>query len=442
LLSQGTPSSAAVPAVGQFSITKGAANLQGTGSLTINSTTQPLANSMVVIGTYTYTFVTALTTTPFQVLIDTNSTQNTLINFQNAINGGPGAGTKYSGTTTINTQVVASNGGAHVVTITSIAQGTQGNITTTSSSGNLVWGSGTLTGGTDVNYINQVTVAGTSLLSSLVAFNQTESITASNVAAAINNYSATSGYTAFANSNVVIISPVVGSATINNSVVNVACVAGVCIDNCTFYVSGTGGTDTITGITANGTTITNGTVAWITSNATFAGLLVTSIITKGLYNAVSSGNQVWISPITAANSDYNSITVVATYTNSASVSGVSGSAGLVATQNTINVNFEEILGSRNTFSIGWPNSAIVNAIGGTGPYSWAWSQVSSSGVSSFTAVNATTGTGSSTTQFWISGVPNPTTKGSTATWKCVVTDSATPTPASVTVLFQLYNAYA
>jgi flagellin len=92
-----------------------AAGLLGTqSSATLALNALPTAADTVTIGSDTYTFVTSLTqATAGDVLIGTGGTaaQNlatTLTNLENAINGGPGAGTTYSNATTANTLANAS----------------------------------------------------------------------------------------------------------------------------------------------------------------------------------------------------------------------------------------------------------------------------------------------------------------------------------------------
>jgi flagellar hook protein FlgE len=117
-----------------------------TGSLTVS--TNATAGETVTIGGTTYTFVSALTSTPDQVLIDTtNGAQGTLANLADAINGNTSdAGTNYSTGTTANSSVTASASGS-TLTLTASQPGTDGNsIGTTSTWG--TFGAATLTGGT------------------------------------------------------------------------------------------------------------------------------------------------------------------------------------------------------------------------------------------------------------------------------------------------------
>lgn len=124
--------------------------LSATGilTLTLNPTN---ATTVTIHGAVSqaYTFKTVLASA-FDVLIDTNI-QNSLQNLYNAINAGPGSGTKYGAGTTANVDVTASQLPAGQMMVTANTAGTGGNATTTTTTvtgGS--WGSGTLTGGTSI----------------------------------------------------------------------------------------------------------------------------------------------------------------------------------------------------------------------------------------------------------------------------------------------------
>lgn len=122
--------------------------LPATGILTLNA--QPAANDTVTVGGTTYTFKTALTGAN-QILIDT-TLQNTLQNLFNAINLGPGSGTKYGTGTLVNANVSASQLPAGQMMATALTAGTAGNsiTSTVSLTHGGGWASGTLTGGTSI----------------------------------------------------------------------------------------------------------------------------------------------------------------------------------------------------------------------------------------------------------------------------------------------------
>jgi len=128
--------------------------LAATSILTLNA--QPAANDTVTVGTKAgpsaavYKFV-ATVAAAFDVLIDT-TLQGTLQNLFNAINAGPGAGTKYGTSTTANLDVTAIQLPAGQMEVTANTLGTAGNAVATSVS--LTHGGGwtgaTLSGGTNI----------------------------------------------------------------------------------------------------------------------------------------------------------------------------------------------------------------------------------------------------------------------------------------------------
>lgn len=96
-----------------------------------------------------YTFKTSISTA-FDVLIDTNI-QNTLQNLYNAINAGPGSGTKYGTGTTSNFDVFATQLPAGQMEVSANAAGSAGNsIATTESGITGSWTGSTLVGGLDI----------------------------------------------------------------------------------------------------------------------------------------------------------------------------------------------------------------------------------------------------------------------------------------------------
>ena len=117
---------------------------------------QPANADTVRVGTKdgttaaTYTFKTALASA-FDVLIDT-SLQQALQNLFNAINAGPGIGTKYGTGTTVNFDVTASQLPAGQMAVSADVAGTAGNavVTTASLTHGGGWTGGTLAGGTNI----------------------------------------------------------------------------------------------------------------------------------------------------------------------------------------------------------------------------------------------------------------------------------------------------
>jgi flagellar hook protein FlgE len=161
-------------------------NLNATGAPTAASGTLTLTGNAnndetVTIGGTTYTFVTALSTTPTvadQVLIGA-AASDTLNNLAAAITGGEvgteGIGTIYSTGTVANTQVTATASGT-TLTLQSLATGTGGNdITTTTDMANGSFASGTLTGGTAPgSFSTPITVYDSLGNSHVLTFNFTE----------------------------------------------------------------------------------------------------------------------------------------------------------------------------------------------------------------------------------------------------------------------------
>jgi hypothetical protein len=121
----------------------------------LTMTTQPSNSTTVTVGTKTggsaavYTFVTTLSGAAFEVLIDTTA-QNTLTNLLNAINAGPGAGTKYGTGTTSNVDVTASSLPAGQIQVTANIAGTSGNSIACSSTSTASWATSTCTGGQNI----------------------------------------------------------------------------------------------------------------------------------------------------------------------------------------------------------------------------------------------------------------------------------------------------
>jgi len=127
----------------------GTAAAEAKGVLTVTGNAN--ASETVTIGDMTYTFVTALSTSPTvpnQVLIGTTAA-DTLSNLAAAINGGSGAGTNYSSGTVANGAATAT-AGTTTLSLTAASAGSAGNsITTTTTMADGTFGAATLTGGAD-----------------------------------------------------------------------------------------------------------------------------------------------------------------------------------------------------------------------------------------------------------------------------------------------------
>jgi flagellin len=107
------------------------------------------AGNTVTVGTQTYTFVNALSTTPTanEVLVGATETAS-LANLANAINGGSGSGATYGSPTVANTAVSATATPTSIV-FTSLTRGLAGNAIATSATGTAnTFATSTLTNGT------------------------------------------------------------------------------------------------------------------------------------------------------------------------------------------------------------------------------------------------------------------------------------------------------
>ena len=121
----------------------------------LTMTVQPTNGDTVKVGTTdgstpaVYTFKTAISTA-YDVLIDTTA-QATLINLFNAINAGPGSGTKYGTGTTSNFDVFATQLPVGQIMVTANLAGTGGNAIASTATGTAAsWATTTLTGGADI----------------------------------------------------------------------------------------------------------------------------------------------------------------------------------------------------------------------------------------------------------------------------------------------------
>jgi flagellar hook protein FlgE len=127
-----------------------AASIAGTGTLTMSA--QPSAGDTVTIGGTTYTFATALTSTPDEVLIG-SSASATLANLAGAINAetgnGQAAGTTYSQGTLANTSASVTGTTASTLSLQGASDGADDDsvVTTASDATSMSFSGSTLTGG-------------------------------------------------------------------------------------------------------------------------------------------------------------------------------------------------------------------------------------------------------------------------------------------------------
>ena len=92
------------------------------------------AGDTVTVGGKTYTFVTALSTTPTANEVIASSEATGLTNLKAAVNGAAGSGTTYSSTTTANTQVSAGTLTGTTLAFSAATAGANGNFLSTASS--------------------------------------------------------------------------------------------------------------------------------------------------------------------------------------------------------------------------------------------------------------------------------------------------------------------
>ena len=127
------------------------ATLYFTGGSDTGTPPSTVAGDTVTVGSQTYTFVAALSSTPTanQVLVGVTNAAS-LANLANAINGGSGSGVTYSSNTVANTSAKAT-AATTSITFTALTPGIAGNSINTATSGSLAntFGAANLSGGTD-----------------------------------------------------------------------------------------------------------------------------------------------------------------------------------------------------------------------------------------------------------------------------------------------------
>lgn len=419
LSNTGIASTPATQAVGSFTITAGLTATQATGSVTFTNNANN--NDTVTIAGVVYTFVNTLTNSiANQIKIGANTTATSL-NFTEALMGTGTPGTNYSSATTGSTTVTAI-ASTNVTNLTAVVGGTPGNSITlaTSDSSNITLSGANLSGGTNNNYVSNVNVGATNLLSANVPYNQSTSQTAIDIA---NNINANNtGFSAQANTGVVTIySPTANSNFYNGEAVEVIAVGQVIIQQMSFIVVSAGSNSGAVGpiTVGGGSDVMNSVVITYQSSghgsetlSQFCTRIATQIAgfsgTSG-YTAVAVGTTVYISPLTSTSATTPGTLVI---TDSGTISL---SAGTFA-------NLMVVLSSYTlTYTPGpHPSSAITaTASGGNPPYTYKWAYAGSTH-SQLVAISPT----SATTQW--------ATHGSTGTtnepWTCTITDSASPTP--------------
>ena len=378
LITTGVAAQAGNNAVGQFTIVGGDSNTLAIGSIT-SSGINPVANQTITftLGTvsYIYTFVSVLSGATYEVLIGSSSA-NTMAHLVAAINAATGSGTLYGYETPVNPIVTASLASGTLINLTAINAGTLGNnivITKTVTTFTVVQ---LVNGGPDTNQITQITVAGISLLSTYVGFNQSTTITAANVVAAINSYSGTSGFTATAKDNVITLTSVIAGASFNNATLVVTTAGNVCTASCSFIVTGATG-QSITGIAV-------GTVANLLSSAvTFTSGQTSVTYLQAIRDAINANTT---GGLTTGYLAWADTTNLALYISKAVNSSLDVISNAIITSAeplnqyltspfTLNFNYSNLAIYWNDATVPkYPSakeSLVITPAGGTPPYTWA-----------------------------------------------------------------------
>jgi hypothetical protein len=437
LVSTGSAATGVGTDMTSFSIVAGADNVHATGTLTASTTVNN--GDQVVVGSITYSYVTALAGggTANQILIGTQD--GSLTNLAAAINGTAGAGTIYGTGTVANTKATSGAVIAHAIIVIAINAGTPGNsvAASTTATGRLAWSGlagGNLSGGTNVNYISAVNVGVLNLLSGNVPFNQTINQTASDIAANIAANGGT-GWTATATQNGVNCVTTTNTDTYANDVVETVVSGAICCGQCNFSLQGTG--FTVNSIDIGSTALMTAPVTYATSLPAIAAALVANINANSGSSGYTSSfipntGTIYLAATTTKNTDLPaSVDINAT---AGSISG-GGASSLVALLTTANIVATEYF---STYPISFSTTGIgVTVTGGVPPYTYLWKLITISVSPTFmfpcsappVAGRASTISYTATiVYFQVSYVTNvgqsPPTGPQTATWVCQVTDAA------------------
>ncbi|HWY04032.1 MAG TPA: flagellin [Candidatus Acidoferrum sp.] len=175
--------------VGSF----GTANFAG--GLNTGAAPVAAAGNTVTVGTQTYTFVTALSTTPTanEVLVGATETAS-LANLANAVNGGTGSGATYGSPTVANTSASAV-ATASTVVFTALTKGLTGNGIATSATGTAnTFGAATLANGTAGSTNDLLSIAdATAALTTINAAIQTVAGLRGSIGATVNRLQSAAG---------------------------------------------------------------------------------------------------------------------------------------------------------------------------------------------------------------------------------------------------------
>jgi flagellin len=171
------------------------ATLDFTGGLTTGAAPVAAAGNSVTVGSQTYTFVTALSTTPTanEVLVGATEAAS-LTNLANAVNGGTGSGATYGSPTVANASATAV-ATATTVAFTATTKGLTGNSIATSVTGTAnTFGAADLAGGTagSINDLSNITDA-TAALATINGAIQTVAGLRGSIGATVNRLQSAAG---------------------------------------------------------------------------------------------------------------------------------------------------------------------------------------------------------------------------------------------------------
>ncbi len=451
LLNVGSPIVPATFAVGSFQISACNISTQASAVLSNNGTNVGSGDTITIGGT-SYTFVTTLKGAALNSVMLGSNAQASMGNLISAISAattsGRGSGKVWTAGTEPNPNVTAGAlvtgtgglAGTYYFTVTAVLGGNIGkSITVSLSSASLSWlqtvgGSaatylGQSYGATsiDTNQVSQITVGSTTTLSAEVpATSNSPTTLANDVCTAINNNTTNSGFSASCVGTIISIASTTGGTAGNGLNISIACSGAVCVDQAEFLVTGTGNISVIA-VAGGPSNLLSATMTFQDGShptetlIQFCSRVVANInaymLTTGYVAAYLPGSSViYISRATASGADAASVNLTITSTLTCSATTVSMQATASPTVVVI-----PSLGRESN-----PVSATV--VGGSAPYKYQWTFVSST-LGSSGGVTAGTPTKSSTT-FSLNLTGATAGKSFTEIWLCVVTDSS-GTPVTV-----------
>jgi hypothetical protein len=138
------------PLITDVSEAKASGTLTSTGNYADGNT---VVIGLLAGGSKTYTFQATLTNVDGHVKVGTTEAAS-IANLHHAINGTGGtAGTDYAAATTAHPDVLATDDGTHVMTLTAAAAGSAWNALVTTTTSSATWGAATMTGGSGVEAV-------------------------------------------------------------------------------------------------------------------------------------------------------------------------------------------------------------------------------------------------------------------------------------------------